>query len=294
MKLTESNPFVRQALIATLNRSKTDDVFFELRSADCRLFYILSGSGSMTIEGERYSLSPGCAILFQSGTTYMWEMAEQMSIEYIAINFDYTQDHAHIRKPFHPVHADRFHDRDVLEQVTMEDAPILNVPIVLNGVTAIESRLRLLTTEYNVADDYFSGDLLSLVLKSVIISMIREARIAGDQHGSKELTLTRSIIRYIQNHYGDEITYESLSEQFFMNPVYINRIFRKNTGSSLHSFLLNYRINMAMELLRSGSMPVKEIGPMVGFTDLPHFMKTFKKITGITPGRYRNLSDDPQ
>ena len=76
-----------------------------------------------------------------------------------------------------------------------------------------------------------------------------------------------------------------------MNPVYINRVFKKNSGVSLHNFLVNYRVNMAMEILRSSSIPVKEITSMVGFSDIPHFIKTFKKITGISPSKYRNSAD---
>ena len=82
-----------------------------------------------------------------------------------------------------------------------------------------------------------------------------------------------------------------LADSFHMNPVYINRVFKKNTGVSIHAFLVNYRITAAMEILRSGSMSVKEIASMVGFSDLPHFTKTFKRITGITPGRYRDSTD---
>ncbi len=290
MLLSETKPFVRQAIISSLNRRTTYDVFYELRSADCRLFYIVSGKGSMMIEGETYNLTPGCMIYFSGGTRYMWQTVGDKSIEFIVINFDYTQNFSHIKKSFHPVHSDRFSDSDVLEHITLTDAAVLNRPIVLYNMTALESRLRLMTTEFNVGADEYLGELLSLVLKSVLVSVVRE-KILDKEH-RKSMELTRDITEYIQNNYEKEITYETLSEIFYMNPVYINRIFKKNSGTSLHSFLLNYRINMAMELLRTSSAPVREIAGMVGFTDLPHFIKTFKKITGKTPGKYRNSADD--
>jgi two-component system response regulator YesN len=142
-----------------------------------------------------------------------------------------------------------------------------------------------------MADRYYSDELMSTVLKSVIISMVREARLSKEERNRRDASLTRDIIQYIQGNYDKEISYESLAEKFHMNPVYINRVFKKNTGVSLHVFLVNYRITTAMEILRSGSMSVKEIASMVGFSDLPHFTKTFKKTTGMTPGRYRDSSD---
>ena len=292
MRLEEIRPFVRQALIASINSNTKDDVFYELQSPDCRLFYIVSGNGDMMIEGQNYPLSPGCAVLFQAGVRYIWQTRQDTAIDYIAINFDYTMRFSAIKKPFHPVHSDRFSARDVLENIPFSDAAVLNRPIVLYNAGAIESRLRLLTTEYNMADRYYSDELMSTVLKSVVISVVREARISKEDRNRGDASLTRDIIQYIQSNYNKELSYDLLADRFHMNPVYINRVFKKNTGVSLHVFLVNYRITTAMEIMRSGSMSVKEIAAMVGFSDLPHFTKTFKRITGITPGRYRDSANN--
>ena len=285
--LREATPFVRQALVTSINCNTKDDVFFELQSSDCRLFYIISGKGSMTIEGVTYRLCPGCTLMFKAGTKYVWQPSKDSPIDYIVLNFDYTQNFSHLRRPFHPVHSDRFSDGDILESHTFTDEKILNSPIVIDNLASIESRLRLITTEFNVADDYCLDQLLSSVLKSVIISIIREVNISENDDGSRDFSLTRDIIQFIQNNYDKEISYEVLSERFYMNPVYMNRIFKKNTGTSLHAFIVNYRINMAMELLRSSNISVREIAFASGFTDIPHFAKTFKKIAGISPSKYR-------
>lgn len=291
MFLEDVKPFVRQALISTISSSAKNDVFYELQSSDCRLFYIVSGKGNMIIQNKNYKLFRGCAILFQAGTKYVWQTIGEETIEYISINFDYTQNFSHVKKPFHPVHSNKFSKKDILENVKIKDASSLNSPIVLYNLNSIENRLRLLTTEYNVVDKKYSDILLSTVLKSVIISMVREINFNEEYCGNRNMTLTRNIIQYIQNNYDKEISYDSLGKEFYMNPVYINRVFKKNSGVSLKTFLINYRINMAMELLRTTSISVKEIAISVGFTDVPHFIKTFKKNTGFSPGKYRNLAE---
>ena len=291
MLFGDTTPFVRQATVTVLNSSTKYDVFYELRSVDCRLFYIYSGKGTMNIEGEDFRLVPGSVVLFKAGTRYIWQPDEGLSLESLTVNFDYTQNHTHLQKPFHPVHSDIFRDSDILENIEITDAPALNHPIYLANIPSIESRLRLLTTEFNVADDYFRGELLSSVLKSVLVSILREVNSDKEYSGNRNLALTRDIIRYIQSNYEKEISYESLAERFFMNPVYINRVFKKTSGVSLHTFLINYRINTAMEILRSSSVSVREAALMVGFSDLPHFTKTFKRITGKTPGKYRDSDE---
>ena len=291
MKLCEMRPFVRQAIITSISRNIREDVFYELQSSDCRLFYIMSGKGDMVIEGKTYRLSTGCTLLFNAGTKYIWQPADNEAVAFIVRNFDYSHNFKHIKKPFHPMHSDRFSEKDILERHIFTDCEALNSPIVIDNLASIESRRRLMTTEFNVANDFCLDDLLSSILKSVIISIIREKSIVHSDEGNRELILTRSIIQYIQSNYDKDISYDVLAEKFYMNPVYMNRIFKKNSGTSIHAFLVNYRINMAMELLRSSNISVREVAFASGFTDIPHFGKTFRRIAGISPSRYRNGDD---
>ena len=83
------------------------------------------------------------------------------------------------------------------------------------------------------------------------------------------------------------MTNEIIGDYFHFNPSYLNRIFKENTGDTLHNFLVRYRINLAMDLLHTTNLPVNEVASTVGFSDIPHFIKSFKKSTGKTPGEYR-------
>jgi len=289
MLLKDIDPFIRKVVNASLTIHVKADVFNELQTSDCRLFYILDGKGSMIIEGETFELRSGCAILFQSGTKYIWQIDSTEGVHYIAINFDYTHNYTYIKKSFHPVHSNIFNASDVLENIVFSDCTELNSPIIIKEATALESRINLLATEYFLGDTYCE-ELLSATLKSIIISMVRTLGIKNNPYGNKGFILTQNIIQYIQQHYEENISYETLSNRFHFNPSHINRVFKKNTGKSLHAFLLEYRLNIAMELLRSQDTPVNEVASMVGFSDIPHFIKTFKKFTGQTPYKYRGSS----
>lgn len=289
MLLKDINPFVRIALAASLNINTKADVFHELQSSDCRLFFIQSGSGNIIIDNKRYELTPGCTILFQSGTRYIWQIDNCEGVHYIAVNFDYTQNHTNIRKSFHPVHSEVFRNSDILEHIVFLDCDMLNAPIVIKDAAYLEARIKLLTTEF-LSGDLYCDELVSSILKSIILSIARTLNSKNTPYGNKGMTLTRDIIQYIQAHTAEEISYTALSKQFHFNASHINRVFRKNTGKSLHAFLVDYRIHAAMELLRSQDAPISEIAASVGFTDVPHFIKTFKRYTGQTPAKYRGSS----
>lgn len=289
MLLKNIYPFIRQALINSMSFKTKNDVFIKLQSSDCRLFYIVSGSGNMIIENNSYKLIPGCVILFQSGTKYMWQTSKEDICKYISINFDYTHNFAHLKKSFHPMHSDLFTHDNILETITFSDVTQLNAPIVLYNLQTIESRLRTILTEFYINGKY-CDELLSSLLKSVIINILQEIKLGDNNTSVQGLVMTKKIMQFIQNNYQKEITYDTIEENFHLNPIYLNRIFKKHAGTSLHAFIANYRISIAMELLRSSNAFIKEIASMVGFCDVYHFSKSFKKVTGKTPADYRNSS----
>lgn len=287
MLLKEIEPFVRKALIGAIKSNNEADAFRVLKTRDCRLLYILTDRGAIVIGGKPFKLRYGMAILFQSGTEYLWQPEGQNEIRFIAVNFDYTQNFTNVRNSQHPIHAERFPQYGAFENIVFEDAVILNDPIVIENLPSLESRMRMIASEFYLGDDY-CGELLTSVLKSLIISIVR---IYSHDHAlkknTKDLQLASEMIAFIQTHYAENISYELLANTFYLNPVYLNRVFKARTNMSIHAFVLNYRLNIAMTMLRSESTSVQEIARMVGYQDPVHFHKIFKKYTGMTPSQFR-------
>ncbi|MBE7060973.1 MAG: helix-turn-helix transcriptional regulator [Clostridiales bacterium] len=280
MKLNDIQPFVRQAVICKLHSGLYTGK--KIKTRDCRLFYILHGNGEMLIEGKRYTLKANSVILFQTGTEYVWQSSD---VRYIAINFDYTQDYSHIKRTFSPINAEIFPKDNFSQKIIFDDAQELNGEIVLFNCHDSATKITNLAVEINTAGE-FKDELLSSLLKSIIISIIRQKRerlCSGDTKGS---IITRQIIDYVQQNYSNHITNKDLSERFFFNPSYANRVFKAHTGFSIRTFIIDYRINQAMEILRTQNAIISETAFLVGFSDIPHFIKTFKKHVGKTPTEY--------
>lgn len=288
MLLKNIEPFVRNVVIASMTVNTKNDVFTELQTPDCRLFYIVGGSGKMTISQNDYPLKPGCAILFQSGTKYTWRVEED-GISYIAVNFDYTMNFSGVTKSFHPIHAVNFTYDNILESIEFEDAHILNRPIYLENATFLEANLRTMASESYLKNKY-TAEFLSACLKFIIINIVRISQLQQTSEQKRSYDIVRRVIQYIENNYDKDLSNEIIAEYIHFNPSYLNRIFKQHTGHTIHSFLIRYRMNLAMERLHTSSSTINEIAISVGFSDIPHFIKSFKKFTGKTPGEYRNQS----
>ncbi|HAX50535.1 MAG TPA: DNA-binding response regulator, partial [Lachnospiraceae bacterium] len=73
------------------------------------------------------------------------------------------------------------------------------------------------------------------------------------------------------------------------NPTYFSSLFKKETGTTFMEYLLEIRLNKAKELLKETNLSVAAICERVGYTDLKHFQKIFKREMEVSPNQYRKL-----
>ena len=86
------------------------------------------------------------------------------------------------------------------------------------------------------------------------------------------------------------ITLNQLAEMVYLSPSYLSRIFTKETGNSFNDYLNAVRINKAKSLLKYNDLRVADVANAVGFDDQSYFTKVFRRITGVTPVKYRLLA----
>lgn len=105
--------------------------------------------------------------------------------------------------------------------------------------------------------------------------------------GTHRITQIKAVLEYIENHYGDGITLESLAGVVGMNPKYFCRVFSSLTHMSPMDYVNFYRIEKSAYLLDSTDLPITAVGLECGFSESSYFTKVFKKYKGLTPRDYR-------
>ena len=74
-----------------------------------------------------------------------------------------------------------------------------------------------------------------------------------------------------------------------MSESHLSYIFKKETGKSFVEFMTSLRIEKAVELLRTTSLTNAEIARQVGYDNINYFGRAFKKVTGFSPTRYKEI-----
>ena len=100
--------------------------------------------------------------------------------------------------------------------------------------------------------------------------------------------LIKAIRHFIQQHYMEELTLETLAEKVHLSPSYLSKLFKRETGENLSIYIQNVRIQQAKILLCTTDLKTYEVAERVGISDPVYFSRTFKKITGMKPKDFRH------
>lgn len=110
---------------------------------------------------------------------------------------------------------------------------------------------------------------------------------AREKYSDSDKTDALRALNYIDEHYAEPLTLETMANHFHMNSSYFSSYFKKNTGKNFKEYLISVRLQHALQLLVSTNMHNYEIADAVGFNDIRSFTDQFQKICHKTPQAYR-------
>ncbi|MFF2482340.1 helix-turn-helix domain-containing protein [Paenibacillus sp. NPDC058071] len=128
------------------------------------------------------------------------------------------------------------------------------------------------------------GELLSGVLSSI---MRQYEHLSGDRNSAISRTTA-----YIRENLDKSLTLTQVAASVHMNPNYFSELFKRETGKNYIEFVTEARIEWAVRLLRETPAKVSEIAKRVGYEDMKHFTRLFKRYTGETPSFFRERHNE--
>lgn len=100
--------------------------------------------------------------------------------------------------------------------------------------------------------------------------------------------VVNAALKYMEEHYAEKLSLAEVADKVFVSQWHLSKLLNKYTGQGFLDILNQTRIQRGKELLRDPALKIYEISEMLGFHDVTHFSKTFKKLEGQSPGEYRN------
>lgn len=129
--------------------------------------------------------------------------------------------------------------------------------------------------------------LLELFHLLTTYGMLLPAKEVISEADARKVGRYKTIISYIENHYGEPISLQQLADTIPCNSQYLCRFFREIAGESPIQYLISYRLEKSCSFLRKTSKPVTEIALDCGFDNISYFIRKFRATKGCTPKEYR-------
>ena len=130
-------------------------------------------------------------------------------------------------------------------------------------------------------------DIIKASISALVVAVNKLPQIQQNEEGQDE-RLT-AMLNYIQNNY-QTVTLESVAEQFHLSEPYVSKYIKDKSGKTFGEHVAHIRMKRAKTLLKNGNMTVGNIAYAVGYQNVEHFNRTFKKSFDMTPIQYRNES----
>lgn len=275
--LGELRPFLRYARTIEITK---DYSYNGIVPYDARMLYVQSGRGILNISDRRYRLAPGTLVCWQPGSKYGFSDIGEPTLRVVMLNFDFYADKSSptLLIPDRPEDFDCSRIADAASFT--ENADQTGVFIDRNGFYA-ESYMRGLMYEYSSKQVY--SDSASGAIIAYLAARLSRAMLLGVEYGQSH----EEIIAYINTHYSERLTYETLGKVFSYHPNHISRMILRATGLPLHRYLLKIRIERSLTMLGDEGRSVSETAALCGFSDAASFAKRFRTDTGLSPSEVR-------
>ena len=244
----------------------------------CKLLILRSGSGGYTVEDKRYKLEAGDIVLvpnrcvhrpeFENGITY------ERTIIYIAPEF-LSSNSSSI------CNLQQLFDGSLGHVLRL--APNSR-RVLFEAVDLLENDLQ----EVEIGHEIMQRTALLRLLIQILRSFRSSEKIQLDTVDSVSRRM-REIQRYINKHPEEDITIDFLSEKFFISKYHMMRQFQKETGMSVHAYLIDRRLFLARDRIRQG-MSATESCFRSGFGSYSAFIRAYTKRFGTTPTGRRDSS----
>lgn len=142
---------------------------------------------------------------------------------------------------------------------------------------------------FDGSNDYGNDIYARMALVEVLLyvnKLFRSSSLSHPAGVEKNLERVLPIIKYIKQNLANDLSLDHLSKKFYLNKYHLGQLFKEATGFTVTEYIIHRRILKARELLRS-NRTVQQVGTLVGYNNNSHFIRTFKKLVGVSPKQYQ-------
>lgn len=244
----------------------------------CEVFYCLSGGKNFLIGGQLYDVHDNDIFVINQFEAH--KITYDPSQNFHRYVFQISPDFIHncstsktdLSKCFYP-HKHGFDHRVHLSDEQAE---------------AMRNKLALLSEEGGYGDDVIKRSVMIEILVELNRAILEREGVDSMSHTHNAVMLA---IDYINKNFESQLTLDVVAKASYLSVNQLCRLFTEHCGTTVAKYITSKRITEAKKMLANGRS-VTETAMLCGFGDYSGFIRVFKKNVGMTPGKYKSLSEN--
>lgn len=227
------------------------------------LHYVYNGKGLLNLNKQIYPVQQNEVFVLPPNITTFYQADEKDPWNYIWLHFDGAKAVEYLR-----------------EAGVSRTQPVLHFQDDTGLRKCMEEILN------NSSNELYCIGTLYRFFQELIVNSSRRAE---NKVQDARLNYIKAIIDYISVKYYEPIHVQDFVDLCGLERSYLTRLFKSATGHSPQEYLLSYRMKMAKHLLKNPELAIEYVANSVGYTDPFTFSRSFKKHTGVSPTKYRQM-----
>lgn len=251
------------------------------------IYRFLAGDANYFIENRMYDMTPGQLFVIRSDEFHNLSVRTPLFYEKIAVRF--PRELAIHLSGYGTDLLACFDDRP--RGVANKVAPDETTTRLIDDVLA---RMEALYADAGTGDNPVREPALRVALLMELLVLVNRAhQDAAADMPARPVASSRlePVLGYIEAHLGGDLSVKALAQAHFMSGSTLCKLFRETTGVGLHAYVTYRRVERAREALLQGAN-VTEACAAGGFNDYASFIRTFRKVTGLPPGKYKRQQQE--
>ncbi|MDR0312177.1 MAG: AraC family transcriptional regulator [Treponema sp.] len=225
---------------------------------DNDITYIIEGKARYTINGTVHNLGPGDLLCLTDGMEKEAVTFPQNLMHCFSVNFASMYSGSQSSLPSFP--------------------PVSHIGLRQDLIDLF----RELTISWSNQQDGYTVKTRALLM--LILHRLSEILIFNVDSKAGDYRINKAT-QAIALHYAERLTVKGLASQVQLDEVYFGHLFKKETGMTVHQYIMRIRIRNAENMLQTGNCKVRDAAEHCGFSDVVHFYKSFRALRGFPPSR---------
>ena len=245
------------------------------RHDGCEVYLFLSGNVRLYIEQTCFTPVPGSLVILNPNEMHRIQSIDDSAYERIVINL--KRSYIEELSPAGFSLEDCFYERPL----GLQNLRVLS-PEALQEFLSLYKGL-----EKSASPDCFGSTVVQNAYTSLLLLFLnRQFQTDPSSYKNTMPAYITGTMQYIESHLDEPLRLSVLAKEFHISENYLSAQFKHHTGLTLRAYLLDRKINYAKLLLQEGAS-VTDACYRSGFNDYANFIRSFKKATGVSPGKFR-------